>query len=76
MLRTRFKQTTMLTIAHRLQTIIDYDNILVLDEGKLAEFGSPRELLSNPHGIFTSMVDSTGGKTATELRNIAYASGA
>merc|ERR1712008_408525 len=45
MLRTRFEGTTLLTVAHRLHTIIDYDVILVLSDGKAAEFGTPRELL-------------------------------
>ncbi|CAB9498980.1 Oligomycin resistance ATP-dependent permease YOR1 [Seminavis robusta] len=63
MLRERFAKTTMLTIAHRLDTILDYDSILVLDEGRVAEFGPPPELLSNPDGIFSALVgqSSAGG---------------
>jgi ABC-type multidrug transport system fused ATPase/permease subunit len=48
LLRTRFKNTTMLTIAHRLHTIMDDDNVLVLDNGRAAEFGLLRRLLENP----------------------------
>jgi len=44
-LRTHFKGHTILTIAHRLNTIMDYDRILVMDAGKAAEFDSPRNLL-------------------------------
>jgi ABC-type multidrug transport system fused ATPase/permease subunit len=74
MLRTRFKNTTMLTIAHRLHTIMDYDNVLVLDNGRVAEFGPPRKLLENPEGVFTCLVEATGPEAA-ELRAIAIASG-
>ena len=37
-LRSEFKDSTLITIAHRLRTIMDYDKILVLDEGKVAEY--------------------------------------
>jgi len=39
-LRSEFKESTLITIAHRLRTIMDYDKILVLDEGKVAEYDS------------------------------------
>ncbi|KAF7319859.1 P-loop containing nucleoside triphosphate hydrolase protein [Mycena kentingensis (nom. inval.)] len=42
----------ILTIAHRLKTIIDYDRILVLHDGELAEFGTPKELVEKPGSIF------------------------
>ncbi|KAJ6520112.1 P-loop containing nucleoside triphosphate hydrolase protein [Mycena sanguinolenta] len=45
----------VITIAHRLKTIMDYDRILVLDDGKLLEFGSPKVLLQNAGGIFREM---------------------
>ena len=47
MIRSQFQGTTLLTIAHRLNTIMDYDKVLVMDDGKVAEFASPRELLKN-----------------------------
>lgn len=59
MLRTRFQSTTLLTIAHRLDTIMDYDKIIVMADGKLAEFGSPLELIEE-NGIFRELVDATG----------------
>ncbi len=44
-INTEFRDVTVLCIAHRLHTIAGYDKVLVLDHGKLAEFGSPYELL-------------------------------
>ena len=40
-LRTEFKESTLITIAHRLRIIMDYDKILVLDKGKLVEYRPP-----------------------------------
>ncbi|KAJ3988444.1 P-loop containing nucleoside triphosphate hydrolase protein [Lentinula detonsa] len=45
----------VITIAHRLKTIIDYDRILVLDNGEIAEFGTPKELLTKDGGVFKEM---------------------
>ena len=70
MLRTRFKKTTLLTVAHRLQTIMDYDNIIVMDGGRAAEYGSPKELIKK-QGVFADLVTSTGEDSARALREIA-----
>ncbi|GJE87807.1 multidrug resistance-associated ABC transporter [Phanerochaete sordida] len=56
------KDVTLLTIAHRLQTIMDSDKIMVLDAGNIVEFGSPAELLQNKSGFFRSLVDASGDK--------------
>lgn len=67
MLRSRFLGTTLLTIAHRLNTIMDYDVILVIDKGTAAEFGTPAELLSITDGVFSQLVESTGKESAAAL---------
>ncbi|KAG6845454.1 hypothetical protein H0H87_008814 [Tephrocybe sp. NHM501043] len=53
---------TLIIVAHRLQTIMDADKIMVLESGELVEFGSPVELLDNKKGHFRSLVDASGDK--------------
>jgi len=74
MLRTRFPQTTLLTIAHRLNTIVDYDCVLVMDAGRAAEFDAPAKLLENKEGIFSQLVDATGAESSKALRQLAIES--
>ena len=59
-IRTQFTDCTILTIAHRLNTIMDSDRVIVLDQGKIAEYDSPQVLLSNKDSIFFSMAKSAG----------------
>ena len=74
MLRTRFPETTLLTIAHRLNTIMDYDYVLSMDAGRAAEFDTPANLLeNNPEGIFSQLVDATGAENSNALREMALA---
>ncbi|KAJ3389560.1 Multidrug resistance-associated protein 1 [Lobulomyces angularis] len=70
-LREDFKDATILTIAHRLNTIIDYDKVLVLEKGRVIEFDSPKALLSNPNGLFTSLIEETGPANADLLKSSA-----
>jgi len=70
MIRSRFRDTTLLTIAHRLNTIMDYDVVLVMDKGRVGEFGTPKELLNDETGLFSSLVDSTGKESSLALREM------
>lgn len=69
MIRQNFKDKTVLTIAHRLETIMDSDRILVLDDGNVAEFDTPAELMKNDSasGLFHSLVHAEGEENAARL---------
>ena len=68
-IRSHFSRCTVLVIAHRLNTIIDSDKVLVLDKGEVVEFGSPWTLLSgDDNGYFAGIVDQTGSAMAKALK--------
>ena len=54
-----FKETTVITIAHRLNTVANYDRIVVMDKGRIVEIGNPDVLLQKK-GVFHDMVKHTG----------------
>ncbi|KAF9417724.1 hypothetical protein BGZ94_009882 [Podila epigama] len=70
-IRVDFAQSTVITIAHRLNTVVDYTRILVMDQGQVAEFDTPKKLLSDKDSVFSKMVDETGAKNANLLRTLA-----
>ncbi|KAF2727713.1 P-loop containing nucleoside triphosphate hydrolase protein [Polyplosphaeria fusca] len=53
-------KNTTITIAHRLQTIIDYDKVLVLDKGEVIEYGDPWDLVRHEGGNFRAMCETSG----------------
>uniref|UniRef100_A0A182PLM5 Multidrug resistance-associated protein 1 n=1 Tax=Anopheles epiroticus TaxID=199890 RepID=A0A182PLM5_9DIPT len=59
-IRTEFKDCTVLTIAHRLNTIMDSDKVIVLDKGQIVEFAPPAELLQSKTSAFYSMAKDAG----------------
>ena len=66
-IRTYLKDATILTIAHRLFTLADYDKIIVMDDGIVAEYGSPADLLNNG-GHFAKLVKSMGAAGESQFR--------
>lgn len=69
-IRGNFGDCTVLTIAHRLDTVMDSDKVLVMDAGRIVEFGHPYELIQKS-GTFKSLIDQTGHATSYKLVEIA-----
>ncbi|KAK0045854.1 multidrug resistance-associated protein 1-like isoform X1 [Biomphalaria pfeifferi] len=59
-IRSEFKDCTVLAIAHRLNTVMDYDKILVMDKGQVKEFDSPQTLLADKNSVFCNMAKDAG----------------
>ncbi|XP_071455648.1 ATP-binding cassette sub-family C member 4-like isoform X2 [Hetaerina americana] len=70
-IRDKFSDCTVLTIAHRLHTVMDADRVLVMDDGQVAEFDKPFTLLQNTNGILFGMVQKTGKAMADTLQKLA-----
>ena len=68
-----FANSTILTIAHRLRTVIDYDRVMLLDQGRIVEYDSPGSLLSDPNSRFYSLCKATGRDEFAVLRRLAGA---
>lgn len=66
-----FQSCTVLTIAHRLNTIINYDKVLVLDSGRLMQFDKPAKLLEDEQGMFYQLVQQTGPSMAAQFKRSA-----
>ena len=56
LIESQFKESTMVTIAHRLNTIIQSDRVLVLSFGQIKEFDSPQNLMRNPESEFSQLL--------------------
>ncbi|KAI0634381.1 hypothetical protein C8Q77DRAFT_1056057 [Trametes polyzona] len=59
-IREEFRGSLLLTVAHRLRTVIDYDRLIVLDEGRVVEFDTPANLIRKPDSVFRSMCLKSG----------------
>lgn len=70
-IKTSFEDITVLTIAHRLNTIIECDRVMVMDAGAILEFDTPLNLLNIENGSFRDLVDQTGDGSAKKLYEVA-----
>jgi len=71
-IKREFADSTVCTIAHRLDTIITSDRILVMDQGKVVEFDSPVTLLCNPQSSFSKLVKQVGPAAEAALKHMAF----
>lgn len=70
-IREKFIDSTVITVAHRLNTIIDSDRVLVMDAGIAVEFDEPYVLMQNKNGVFRKMVEALGPQEYEQLLTIA-----
>lgn len=69
-IRNKFRTCTVLTIAHRLNTVMDSDKLLVLDSGTIVEFDHPHNLLKNTNVLY-KMAEQTGRTNSDLLHSLA-----
>ncbi|KAH8263924.1 hypothetical protein KR038_004844 [Drosophila bunnanda] len=70
-IQTKFAECTVLTIAHRLHTVMDNDSVLVMDAGRIVEFGAPHKLLQRKDGVLLKLVNQNDAATVSFLKKIA-----
>lgn len=66
LIETQFKESTVITIAHRLNTIIKSDKVLVLSMGEVQEYDSPANLMANPDSEFAKLLQEIKEKKKEE----------
>ena len=62
-----FSTSTVIMVAHRVQTIMQCDRVLLLDSGCLVESGDPKELVRDPQSLLSRLVDSSTGESLLPL---------
>jgi len=70
-IREEFSDSTILTIAHRIHTIIDFDKVIVMEQGRIVEFASPATLLRDHKSKFYALCKATGRAEFKNLKTMA-----
>jgi len=65
-IREKFKDMTVITVAHKLNTISDYDRVIVVDKGCIVEQGSPVKLIEEK-GAFYDLIQNSGSKESQHI---------
>lgn len=60
LLRSEFKDQTIISVVHKLQSVLDFDRVILLENGRMVESGNPKELLSTPGSAFLALYQSLG----------------
>ena len=69
LVRTAFKEATVIAVAHRLETILDFDNVALIDNGVIVEYGNPLQLLARP-SAFKALYETYRNKSHEDDENI------
>ena len=69
-IRKVFSQNTILTIAHRIDTILDYDKILIMDNGVVLEYDKVENLLNNSQSKFAEIVETSFGVSLEDVLKV------
>jgi ABC-type proline/glycine betaine transport system ATPase subunit len=67
LIRSKFSSHTIIAVAHKLDTILDFDKVAVLDKGVLVEYDDPYVLLNNPDSAFARLYNSTDAGQENEV---------
>jgi ATP-binding cassette subfamily C (CFTR/MRP) protein 1 len=59
LLRSKFASHTVIVVAHKLETILDFDKVVVMNQGQLVEYGEPYKLLEREGSWFKSLYEET-----------------
>lgn len=65
-LREELEGRTLIAVAHKLHTVMDFDRIVLIQKGKIIESGNPQDLLATPTSAFYKLYNSTASGTESE----------
>jgi ATP-binding cassette subfamily C (CFTR/MRP) protein 1 len=66
LIRQKFAGHTIIAVAHKLDTILDFDKVVVMNQGSLVEYGEPHRLLEQQGSVFKGLYEESSGGTEGE----------